>query len=301
MAQPHPWAVFSASRGGRPLLPASAAATTAGVHRSTAVQPLDRGNSTRMISSTPTSPYLPFNDTHRSGMTLFCLHHAGSNAASFRSWQAYFAGYGIHIAPLELPGHGTRRSQSLHTSHLTLIEDMSHALLGLLPERYAIYGHSLGALLGFELASALQAQGRPPQALFVSGRRPPQLPTPMPWRHQMGDAELVEQLLALGGNGTTLLAHPELQALFLPVIRADFAITECYQYQPRPALQCPLHSFVGERDPEVSAAQMALWQMHTAADFSQQVIAGAHFPDEQAQQGLWQQIARRAVQGREKV
>ncbi len=250
-----------------------------------------------MISSIPTSRYLPFSDQHLSGTTLLCLHHAGSNAASFRSWQTYFAGYGIHIAPLELPGHGTRRSESLHASHLPLIEDMSEALLGLLPDRYAIYGHSLGALLGFELASALQTQGRPPQALFVSGRRPPQLPTPTPWRHQLSDAELVEQLLALGGNGTTLLAHPELQALFLPVIRADFAITECYQYKTRPALQCPLHSFVGERDPEVSSAQMALWQMHTAANFTQQVIAGAHFPDEQAQHLLRQQIARLTVQG----
>jgi len=110
---------------------------------------------------------------------------------------------------------------------------MSQTLLGLLPNRYDIYGHSLGALLGFELASALQSKGWPAQALFVSGRRPPQLPTPTPWRRQMSDAKLVEQLLALGGNGTTLLAHPELQALFLPVLRADFSITECYQYQTR--------------------------------------------------------------------
>jgi surfactin synthase thioesterase subunit len=58
-----------------------------------------------------------------------------------------------------------------------------------------------------------------------------------------------------------------------------------------------LHSFVGEDDPEVSASQMALWQIHTAANFTQQVIAGAHFPDEQAQQVLWKQIARLMVQG----
>ncbi|HJQ48332.1 MAG TPA: alpha/beta fold hydrolase [Amycolatopsis sp.] len=218
-----------------------------------------------------------------SGAThLVCLPHAGAGAASFTRWLGLFP---PAIAPVrvQLPG----REDAAAQPPLRRVQD---AVDGLLPQLddllpVALYGHSMGALVAFELARAMESAGSPPVHLFVSGRRAPQLPARRAPIHHLPEPEFAAALAALRMGGT-----PQGSAAFrryaLPLIQADLELSEEYEYRPRPRLACPVTAFYGTDDPVVDADQLDAWHAVTTGPFAMHTFAGDHFFHQQHREAI---------------
>jgi len=158
---------------------------------------------------------------------------------------------------------------------------------------YVFFGHSLGALIGFELACQLRRQNSTdPVHLFVSGRRAPQIPDPNPPIHQLPEAEFIDELRRFDGTPEEVLKHPELMEIFLPVLRADFALLETYEYTSEKPLDCPITAFGGLQDRKATREELAAWRDQTHGDFRLQLFPGDHFFLHSVQPILLQAIAQ---------
>src|SRR5205085_6286250 len=132
-----------------------------------------------------------------------------------------------------------------------LIETLAKAIRPLLDSRYAFFGHSMGAVIGFELAQRLRGeQAAEPEALFISGRRAPQLSDSDPITYNLPKDEFIAELRRLDGTSKEVLEHAELMELILPLLRADFQLIESYEYHGRPPLTCPIIAYGGQQDRE---------------------------------------------------
>jgi surfactin synthase thioesterase subunit/SAM-dependent methyltransferase len=228
-------------------------------------------------------------------MQLFCLPFAGGSAAYYRAWRRHLPA-GIELCAIELPGRGTRLGEPPAADAVGLAAAMADALRPAIRERFALFGHSLGALLGYLLAQALRARhGLAPAHLFVSGRHAPHRPGLRPHRHGLEDAALAAELEGLGGMAPEILASPELMALLLPILRADFRLTELHaEPAGTPPLAVPMTALVGAADEEVPVGEMAAWREVAGAGFELAVLPGGHFylSDEAARAVLLRRIVR---------
>ena len=215
----------------------------------------------------------------RASLNLFCLPYAGGGAQIFRNWQAAFpASTGVQVWPVQYPGRGTRLRERPHTDWRALVEELAEAVLPLTDKPFALFGHSMGATLAFELARLLrERRGVEPRRLFVSGRRAPQVPDPDAPTHELPDDEFIAELRRLNGTPAELLDDPELMQLMLPVVRADFTLTQTYEHTPRPPLGCPFSVFGGLRDRDVPREYLEGWCEHTTGPCSLRMFDGDHF------------------------
>lgn len=183
----------------------------------------------------------------------------------------------LQVRPLELPGRGLRMDEPLQ-QHLTpLIEQLADELANDLPAPYALFGHSLGGLLAFELAHALKARGLPePLCLLVSATAGPARRDVSDYREAKTDAELIAKLRSLQGTPEDALANQELLDLMLPILRADFLVAGSYQYRQRTPLQASIHVF-GGKDDSIGVDELLDWQGETASGFSLDMFVGGHF------------------------
>ncbi|SNS47677.1 medium-chain acyl-[acyl-carrier-protein] hydrolase [Granulicella rosea] len=205
-------------------------------------------------------------------MRLFCLPHAGSGAAAFYRWKRLMPA-GIDLCPVFLPGREMRLSEQPYEDASALIADLEFALQPYLDRPYAFFGHSMGALLAFELAQAFR-----PEHLFVSGRIATHLPWPHRHIHALPDEELVSELgRRYGGNPQALLDDPALGEIFLPILRADLAVVESYRFRHDRTLVCPVTAYTGEADLSVSETGLSAWRQRTNGAFRSQRFAGDHF------------------------
>ncbi|HET6694524.1 MAG TPA: alpha/beta fold hydrolase [Pedococcus sp.] len=210
-------------------------------------------------------------------MRLFCFPHAGAGASAYGSWAGALASAGVDVCPVQLPGRENRFREPRHHRLEPLLEALVSALQRHLDRPYALFGHSLGALLAYELARFLSGVGVGPDRLLVSGRIAPQLSDPRPPMHGLPDAELVARLRELGGIPDAVLESPELLALQLPTLRADLAVNETYRHVPGPPLDLPVTAFGGDRDPKVAVAELHAWRRTTRAGFRASLLPGDHF------------------------
>ena len=209
---------------------------------------------------------------------LFCLPHAGSGSAIFHAWKRALPAW-IEVCPILLPGREVRLAERSYTNSDVLIEEMAKALTEHLNKPYAIFGHSMGALLAFELAQHLRSNAlRTPSYLFLSGRVAAHLPWGHKLIHHLPAEEFLAQLGArYGGLPQELLHDPLLQEIYLPILRADMMLLETHRHRERPPLDCPIMALAGMDDSNVSDESLTAWGQQTTADFSVRRFAGDHF------------------------
>jgi len=173
-----------------------------------------------------------------------------------------------------------------------LVEALEVALQPFMDVPFAFFGHSMGALISFELTRYLRRNQQPePVHIFASSFRAPQLPDRNPPLHQLSDAGIVDMLTRIGGTPQSILQHAELMKMLIPIMRADFELCETYTYAPEPPLDCPITAFGGEQDLLVSAQELQAWQAQTRGAFSVRLFEGDHFFLHNQQDALLQALA----------
>jgi len=212
-------------------------------------------------------------------LRLFCFPYAGGRAAIYRSWPDFLPA-SVEVCAIEPPGHGARLREPPVARLDSLVERLAAAAEPYLDRPFAFFGHSLGALVAFELTRHLRRLGRPmPVHLFVSGGAPPHLGVRASVRrlHDLPEDELVRMLRLFNGTPREVLEHAELMQIMLPVLRADFALGETHSYVPEPPLGCPIAAFGGTGDGYVNRRRLESWRDLTTGAFSLWMVPGDHF------------------------
>lgn len=211
------------------------------------------------------------------GPRLFCLPFGGGSAAIYQHWGPALRRE-VDVVPIELPGRGTRFREPAFDRVSDCIDALVPAIAPLLDRPYVVFGHSMGALLTFELAQALRTRGlRPAHTLIVSGRHAPHLPARTRDIHRLPDEELVTELRRLNGTPEEVLADRGLLSLVLPTLRSDCALCETYQYRRSPPLEVPIVAVGGDADPDVPREDLAAWAEHSIAGAEAITLPGDHF------------------------
>ena len=212
-------------------------------------------------------------------LRLFCFPYAGGGASLFHPWSELVSPE-IEVCPVQLPGREARLSEQAFSQMDTLLDPLVDILLPYLDRPYAFFGHSMGALISFELARTLRrkALSLQPLRLIVSGRRAPHLPNRHPPTYHLSEEDFIAELRRLKGTPEAVLQHPELLHFLLPFLRADFALCETYSYTPEPPLACPISAMGGLQDSEAPPEDIAAWNKQTInAAFKLRFFAGDHF------------------------
>ncbi|MEW1864582.1 alpha/beta fold hydrolase [Streptomyces sp. NBC_00669] len=206
---------------------------------------------------------------------LVCFPHAGGSASYFFPVSRALAPR-VEVLAVQYPGRQDRRTDPLIDDAEQLADRVTAALGPWTDRPLTFFGHSLGAVVAFEVARRLQDAGRPVDGLIASGRR-----APSRFReervHLGTDAQVRDELSRLNGTDARVLADRELLASLLPAVRSDYKAVETYRYRPGPALGCPLLVLTGADDPHVTADEAEAWREHTTGPYEVRVYPGGHF------------------------
>jgi surfactin synthase thioesterase subunit len=208
---------------------------------------------------------------------LFCFPYAGGSSLIYRNWPTNLSEE-VEVYLLELPGRGNRIREPAHTRLDALVQDIFKVIIPYLSKPFAFFGHSMGALVGFELSRYLRRVQAPvPAQLFVSGRSAPQIVDADPPTYDLPEAEFIQAVRSLNGTPREVLEHPELMSLMIPLLRADFSVCQTYSYTVEPPLDCPITALGGLQDNEVARENLEAWREHTTSDFKLRMLPGDHF------------------------
>lgn len=210
-------------------------------------------------------------------LRLFCFHHAGGGATLYRGWWKGVPA-GVEVLPVQLPGRESRIGEPPYRSVEELMPPLVEGLRPFMDLPFAFLGHSMGALVAFELARHLAGEGLPgPVRLFASGHRGPSLPDTRPPAYALPEPEFIEEMRRLNGTPEEVLQHREILDMLLPLLRADFEFCETYRYSPGAPLRCPISALGGVADADVSREQLEAWRAETEGPFTMRLFPGGHF------------------------
>jgi medium-chain acyl-[acyl-carrier-protein] hydrolase len=210
-------------------------------------------------------------------LRLFAFPHAAGSIRLFRSWPSYLPNF-VEVWSVELPGRDSLINLKPYYSLHPMVEHLTSLVGARLDCAFTFFGHSMGALLCFELARELRRRSwAQPEAIFVAGHRAAHLPDPRPPIRALPEDELIRELKRLDGTPQEVLNDPELVQLFLPAIRADMTVCETYEYTAEPPLACPIVAFGGANDREIAPDEIAAWAEETRAGFRLRMLPGGHF------------------------
>lgn len=217
-----------------------------------------------------------FHPAAADSLPLVCLPHAGGSASFFFPLSRALAP-AIEVLAIQYPGRQDRRHEP-NIDSLPELADLIVAALRHTDDRpTALFGHSMGAVLAYEIALRLPAAGLPaPSRLFVSGRRAPS-------RHRddrvhlMSDRDLLAELRHLNGTEMAPLADPDILEMIMPAMRSDYRAVETYRHDPGRVLTCPVTVLIGDRDPLVTVDEARAWERHTTGPTDLCVLPGGHF------------------------
>ncbi len=259
---------------------------------------------TRLAAALPNPWVLRSRRQVQGRLRLFCLPYAGGAASAYRFW-ADGLSPDVEVCPVQLPGRGSRFREPPFRRLEDLVPALADGIDPLLDGPFSLFGHSMGALVAFELTRELRRRGaRAPVLLAVSGHQAPQRPEHEPPFSHLPDAEFLEEVRRrYDGIPEEVLAEEELLQLLLPVLRADVQALENYAYSREAPLACPISCYGGEDDPHVSVADLEAWRDETSAAPTVRTFRGGHFFVESAQaevlRALGQDLAPWAAAERE--
>lgn len=209
---------------------------------------------------------------------LLCIPFAGGGSLVFRGWAAGLPSH-VEAFAVQLPGREDRLKAPAFDSWQPMMEALTEAVTPLPKLPTAVFGHSLGAVIGLELARWMQAR-QPGQLkhVFLSGR---------PWPGGstgerlalcgLSDDEFVRELDLHYGSLSTSMAHPDIREMTLPILRADLRLLDSYRYSQSPALDCPLTVFAGSGDPATPPQSLDGWRRETRGPFQLRMLDARHF------------------------
>ncbi len=210
-------------------------------------------------------------------LRLFCFHYAGGGASVFRTWQNDLPS-DIEVCPVQLPGRESRLREPAFVRLAPILDELPDVLQPLMDMPFAFFGHSMGAIISFELTLRLRQLGRTlPLMLLLSGRRAPHCRETDPPLHDLPEAEFKAELMRLEGTPQEVLEHPELMELLLPLLRSDFAVCETYEHDESAVLDLPISAFGGLADHKVDKVHLEGWQKYTKGPFKLRMFQGNHF------------------------
>ncbi|MGZ3181898.1 MAG: thioesterase II family protein [Telluria sp.] len=210
-------------------------------------------------------------------LRLFCFPYAGGSAAIFKDWVAPL-GPQVELHAVQLPGRGARFGEAPVRSIGLLVHHLATAMAPLLDRPCVFFGHSNGALLAFELARELQRRGEHAlRHLIVSAKRAPHLPRLGPITYDLPEAEFIQVLREYEGTPQEILNDPELLRCLLPAIRADFGLSDLYEFRPGYGLACNLSLFGSLNDRYVPYDDLLAWSVHGKGEVRSHVFGGGHF------------------------
>lgn len=213
----------------------------------------------------------------RAKLRLFCFPYGGGGATIYHSWARYLPET-IEVVAIQPPGRENRIGEAPYRRVAPMIEDMAVEILPLLDKPFVFFGHSMGALLAYELAACLRRQHGPsklPLHLYASSHFAPQIPRTSR-TFEMSDADFQEQVRFLNGTPREVLASRELMELVLPTLRADFELCETYEWKPQPPLECTITAYAGLQEGEYTQ-EFRAWSEQTSAGFQMRMFPGDHF------------------------
>lgn len=217
------------------------------------------------------------NSNRRGSVRLICFPYSGGDSSKiFRTWTEYIAPE-VELWPVQLPGRGSRIAEPACESIAEVVQALALELDPLFDKPFALFGHSLGALMCFELARLLRRRSCPePVHLFVSGARAPQIPRFESPSYQLPRPEFLKRLQELNGTPAEVLKNSELMELLLPTLRADFKSYETYSYSVEEPLLSPITAFGGQED-LITVEEVGAWREQTRGGFSLRLVPGGHF------------------------
>jgi medium-chain acyl-[acyl-carrier-protein] hydrolase len=215
-------------------------------------------------------------------LDLYCFPYAGASTwPVFDSWANELPDdirREVRFWSVDVRSAGLSGEQPTTTSLPDLLDDLVAGFARRLASPFIFIGHSMGALVSFELARTLRRNNLTgPTHLIISGHRAPQLPHRRPRVHAEPDSVLLDRLKELDGTPPEVLGEPELLELLLPRLRADLAVCETYDYRCEPPLSCSITALGGTSDPEVNRDDLRAWSHQTTTGFSSYTFPGGHF------------------------
>jgi surfactin synthase thioesterase subunit/DNA-binding MarR family transcriptional regulator len=206
---------------------------------------------------------------------LACFPHAGGPASYYLPISRALSP-SVEVLAVQYPGRQDRRGEKGIDSIGELADAITPHLLRATDRPLALFGHSMGATLAFEVALRLEQQGVQPLALFVSGRRAPTCVRDE-YVHLGDDDALVAEIRRLDGTDAQLLKDEDIRKMALPAIRTDYTAVETYRYEPGPPLRTPIYAHIGDQDPKVTVEEATAWRERTSGHFELQIYPGGHF------------------------
>jgi medium-chain acyl-[acyl-carrier-protein] hydrolase len=210
-------------------------------------------------------------------LRLFCFPYAGGGASIYTPWPSKLPPE-VEVVAVQLPGRENRIAEKPIADLMELTEKIRDALVPFMDRPFAFYGHSNGGLMAFELARLLRREGRTGPLLVATGGRPaPQTVIEGPVIHALPEDEFRDTLRRYNGTPEEVLQNAEIMALISPMLRADFALGETYDYTPEPPLEVPVAAYGGMTDAEAPAWSVEAWREQAAGEFRVVMFPGGHF------------------------
>ena len=217
-------------------------------------------------------------DTKMKKTKLFCLPYAGASATMYLQCEKYFDGG--EIIPLDPPGRGRRMSEPLCETVEEAVADLKEQLISFLSEDddFSFYGHSMGALLAYELLHEMMREGiRLPSHIFLSGKNAPNVPQ-RTIIHKLSGQMFIDRILNIGGTSREFFENPVLVKLYVPIMKADMKIVETYRHPKRDdLLPVDICYFFAPDDPCISLKSVEKWARFTSGTFRMHYFEGSHF------------------------
>jgi len=211
-------------------------------------------------------------------LRLYCIPYAGGGASAFRSWQESLPSI-VEVQSIQLPGRENRLMETPFSDAREIAKALADVIAPDLDRPYAVFGHSMGALVSFELLRELrERKAREAAHFFASAFRAPQLQNPDPAIHELPDKEFLDELnRRYDAIPAAALESEELLSLILPGVRADTTVCDGYSYVEGDPLPTPISALGGEIDPIVKPDLLEPWKAQTSANFDLTLFQGDHF------------------------